>query len=163
MSDLGYHEQIEGGIYGTPNPTTDSSPEDRAAFQEAAVQQQILLATVPGVVPQSYQGAVEAGPSNQQVGGPSNLPIIGWTAQANSNEPVFQPYSADHMGRIPDWTGDPNPIGAGAYDMNEVLTGLPVDPLNRAPLGDAVMQFDDTPNPNTVPQDDGGQIGRAEY
>ena len=116
------------------------------------------------VVPQSYQGNPQNGPSNQQVGGPSNLPIIGWTAQNSEGNAFHEPYDATDMGRIPDWAGDANPIGAGTYDMNEVVAYGDYNPLNRAPLGDGLLQYDDYQYPDFTGYDVGGSVGGdAEY
>lgn len=165
MSELGYYEPIPG-IYGTANPETDSNPIERAALQEAALQLMILRAEQPGYVPQTYQGNPGVGPSNQQMGGPTNQPIIGWTCQ-NSTGPAFvEPYTAEDMGRIPDWTGDPNSIGAGRYDQNEVLGGaFAPDRLNVGPIGDSVFGGweGEPPNPNAPTTDVSGQMGRLEY
>lgn len=164
MSDVGSYGELQPGvIYGTGNEQSESDPIRRAALQEAVTQQMIARAGEPGYVPQSYQGNPQAGPSNQQLGGPGNLPIIGWTAQ-NATGPAFrEPYTADGMGHIPDWTGDPNSIAAGRYDMNEVWTGEPVNPLNRAPIGGAVLEYPGETNPNAPTTDVGGTGTPLEY
>jgi hypothetical protein len=164
MSELGYRELIPG-IYGTPNPATDSSPASIAALQESVTQAMIVIAeTSPTYVPQSYEGNPGQGPSNQQAGGPSNLPIRGWTAQNTTGPAFIEPYDATDMGHIPDWTGDPNSIAAGQYDMNPVVAADFVDPLNVAPIGDGLLQFDDTQtNPNIFPEDGGSLVGDFEY
>lgn len=162
MAELGYGELEPGVIYGKGNELSESDPVARAALQEAATQQMIARAGQPGYVPLSYQGQPGAGPSNQQMGGPSNLPIIGWTAQ-NATGPAFRPYEAEHIGHIPDWTGDPNPVGAGQYDMNEVRSGEPINPLNRAPIGGAVLEYPGETNPNAPTTDVGGTVNPLEY
>lgn len=142
---LGYHEQIEGGRHGTSNPPipsignigaylpTDSDPASRAALQEAAAAQMALLTTTPGYTPPTYV--------HQGMGA---LPKVGWTVQKNAGEPVFPPYTP--TSHIPDWTGDVS-NGGGAYDQGPVMTGQPVNPLNRAPMGE---EWSDStpPNPN---------------
>ena len=147
MAELGYFEPIPG-IYGTANPATDSNPEARAALQEQyALMQQERTGTA-GYIPPTYlhQGA------------PGNLPVIGWTAQNAENPQPFHPYSNKNIGRTPDWDGDPNPIAAGAYDQNEAVRFTPVNPLNRAPIGELDPLPIDQPNPNFLPQDQGGTI-----
>lgn len=121
MVDIGYREPVPG-IYGTANPATDSSPESRAALQEATAQQMFLLTQNPDYVPQSYQRL-----------GLGALPKVGWTAQKDANVPVFPPYTP--TGRTPDWTGDVS-NGGGAYDQGPVMTGQPANRLNRAPVGE---------------------------
>jgi hypothetical protein len=147
MAELGYHEPIPG-IYGTANPATDSDPIARARLQEATLQAQIACASAPGAVPWSYE----------RLGG-GNVARIGWTAQNGAQTTVFPPYNPD-VGTTPDWTGDPNAIGAGAYDMNQVMTGQPVDRLNRGPIGDAVFDgmMGVPPNPNAPDTDVSGTI-----
>jgi len=166
MSELGYYELIPG-IYGTPAPGTTPSPEDIAALQNAVTQRMIIRASEPGYVPPSYEGNPQQGPSNQQVGGPSNLPIIGWTAQ-NATGPAFvEPYTADDMGHTPDWTGDEgNSIAAGRYDQNEASCGaFGFDRANVAPIGDGLLQYDDesNTNPNSVPMDNGSLVEDSEW
>jgi hypothetical protein len=164
MSELGYGELIPG-IYGTPAPGTDPDPVSRAALQEATIQAQIRMAEQPGYVPQSYQGNPQSGPSNQQLGGPANLPKIGWTAQNGGGSPAFAPWSAEDMGHIPDWTSDANSAAGGRYDQNPVVGGsFGFDRNQRAPIGDGLLQYDDTPtNPNRPPNEVGGSVGSLEY
>jgi hypothetical protein len=146
MVDIGYFEQVEGGTYGRANPTTDSSPESRAQLQEASAARQRERTTTPGFIPHSYE----------HLGG-GNVATIGWTAQSPQG-PVFPPYSTEHIGRIPDWNADGIPSAGGNYDMTQVVAYGDYNPLNRAPIGDAVMQYDDTPNPNAPTTDVSGQI-----
>jgi hypothetical protein len=151
VPELGYYAQIEGGIFGQPDGTDD--PVSRAKLQEAATQANIRLAA--GAVPASYTGHT-GGPGNAQLGGPSSLPIIGWTAQ-NSTGPAFHtPYVPDHMGSVPDWNDDPNGIGAGAYDWNPSVGSMAPNPLGRAPIGGGLLQYDDRPNPNAPTTDVSG-------
>lgn len=158
MSDLGYYQPQAGVHYGTPNPATDSDPVSRAALQDQVTQQQILRASQPGYVPPSYEGNPGVGPSNQQVGGPSNLPIVGWTCQ-NSKGPAFEPYTAEGMGHTPNWTSDANAIGAGAFDQNQVVAMGDHNPLNVAPIGDGLLQYEDDLAPDFSRYDVGGAIG----
>ena len=167
MAELGYGELIPG-IYGTPNPATDSDPVSRAALQEATIQAQIRRAAEPGYVPPTYAGPASVGPLNAQVGGPGNLPKIGWTAQnGNGSSPfVEQPgeWTAEDMGRIPQWETDRSPDGAGDYDMGGVYTGaFPPNPLGVAPIGDGLLQYEDVLNPNRPPNDVGGSNGELDY
>lgn len=151
MGELGYYEQIEGGVYGTPDP---GDPVTRAALQEdnAALNRSLLQ------VPPSYEGNPGIGPSNQQAGGPSNLPIVGWTCQ-NSTGPAFvEPYTAEGMGHIPDWDGEGNPVAGGAYDQNPVVSYGDYNPLNQAPLGGAVLEYSAEDDPSFFPEDQGGTI-----
>ena len=147
MSDIGYYQQIEGGINGNPDGPDLAA---QVARQEATAAQGAALASTPGSVPRCY--------THQAQG---VLPRIGWTAQSGKNETVFPPYT--FVGTTPDWTGDPNGIGAGQYDMNPVVGSMAPNPLGRAPIGDGLLQFDDRPNPNTLPQDVGGSIDDLEY
>lgn len=158
MSEIGYHEPVPG-IYGTANPATDSDPVSRAALQEATAAQMRTFTTQPGYVPPSYQGPDPIGPSWFELGN-GDLPKIGWTAQKDTNTPVFVPYSTNGIGRIPDWNADFNPIGAGAEDQNEVFTGaFPPNRLGVAPIGDGLLQYDDQrTNPNVPTQDISGTI-----
>ena len=151
MADIGYYEQIEGGVFGTANPATDSSPESRAALQEASVQLQARQTQTPGYVPPSY--------AHQALG---VLPKVGWTCQNSGGAPPFEAWQ-EPVGRIPDWTSDPNPIGAGAYDMNQAVGSMPPNPLNRAPIGDGLLQFDDTQTNPNAPTTDVGCAGDLEY
>lgn len=145
--DIGYFEQIEGGVYGTANPATDSSPESRAALQEANAQLMRSFTTAPGYVPLSYQ----------RLGG-GNVPVIGWTCQNGNGSSPFPPYDPD-VGHIPDWNADGIPNTGGSYDMTFPVAYGDYNPLNRAPLGDGLLQYDDTPtDPNFLPQDQGGTI-----
>lgn len=147
----GYYAQIEGGRFGQPDGTDD--PVSRAKLQEAALQANLLLA--PGAVPPSYAGHSD-GPSNQQVGGPSSLPIIGWTTQ-NATGPAFHtPYVPDHMGSVPDWNQDPSSTAAGTYDMNQAVGSMAPNPLNRAGIGGGLLQYEDRPNPNAPVTDVSG-------
>lgn len=161
MTDIGYHEPIPG-IYGTANPATDSNPASRAALQEATIQAQIARAEQPGYVPPNYTGPASVGPSWNQTGGPANLPKIGWTCQNGGGSSAFveEPWTAVDMGHIPIWDTDPNPAAAGAYDMNPVTTGaFAYDRNNRAPIGDGLLQYDDTPtNPNAPTTDVSGSV-----
>ena len=158
MADIGYHQQLQGGIFGQPD-LGNADPRRQAALQEAAVQQNLLLkeaAVTAGVyVPPGTGNSQNAPEWASQPGGPSNMPVIGWTAQ-NSTGGAFveQPgeWTAKDMGRIPDWTGDNNALAAGQYDMNQVRSDGDYNPLNRAPIG---APFYDSPgadlpnNPNT--------------
>lgn len=148
MPDIGYYEQVEGGIFGTSNPATDSNPEARAALQAEYAQMQQQRTTVPGYVPQSYE----------KLGG-GNVPTIGWTAQGPATAPVFPPYSSEDIGRVPDWNADGIPNTGGNYDMTFPVAYGDYNPLNRAPIGDGLLQYDDTQtDPNFLPQDQGGTI-----
>jgi hypothetical protein len=142
VADIGYFEQIEGGVYGTANPATDPSPEDRYALQAASAALAQSLTTVPGYVPPSYERQ-----------GTGALPTVGWTCQ-NPNGPVFPPYTP--TGRTPDWNAEGNPAAGGSYDMTSPVAYGDYNPLNRAPLGEGVLQYDDTPNPNSPPNDISG-------
>lgn len=176
MSELGYHAPVPG-IYGTPNPPyptiggvgapipNDSTPELRAELQERYAAMARERASAPGYIPPSYV---------RQGGG--NLPVIGWTAQNGTGPPFpsFLPPGAalpvypviggistatePSIGKIPDWTGDPNPIAGGSYDMNQAVAAYPVNPLNMAPVGELDPLPIDQPNPNFLPQDQGGTI-----
>lgn len=155
-SELGYYTQVEGGQPGQP----DGPPlEAQAATQEAAAQASFLAVTSPGYVPSSCGYGGPSAPMWASQLGNGNLPKRGWTVQNDTTGSPFGDYDAN-VGFIPDWTGDSNPIAAGAYDQNQVLTGFDSNPLNQAPIGDAVLQFDDTNNqdPNLVPNDFEGQI-----
>lgn len=148
MSELGYHAQIEGGVHGVPDP---GDPIVRAALQERYARMAIDRAGEPGSVPQSYEHV-----------GTGVLPTPGWTAQADEGTDAFPDYT--FVGHTPDWTGDSNPIGAGAYDQTQLVAYGDYNPLNVAPLGDGVLQFDDTPvDPNALPMDVGGTVGDLEY
>lgn len=147
MVDIGYHEQIEGGVYGRANPATDSNPIARAQLQEASAQRQRERTTVSGYVPPSYV---------QQ--GTGALPTIGWTAQA-PDRPVFPPYTPS--GRIPDWNADGIPSAGGSYDMTIAVGGaFAPNRLNRAPIGGSTFDGWDgvPPNPNAPTTDVGGTI-----
>jgi hypothetical protein len=160
MSDLGYHTQLQGGIYGQPD-LGGADPVTQAELQEKYTQMAITYAGQPGYVPATYSGP-NAPQWASQAGGPGIKPTIGWTCQ-NSTESPFQPF-VEPAGHIPDWTGDTNGIAAGAYDMNQAVAYGDYNPLNVAPLGEGVLQFDDTQtNPNAPTTDVSGQIGRMEY
>jgi hypothetical protein len=74
----------------------------------------------------------------------------------------FPAYTAENMGRIPDWTSDANSAGAGSYDMTQVVAYGDYNPLNAGPIGEP---FFDAPgaqepsNPNTSSQYSQGSIG----
>jgi hypothetical protein len=121
--------------------------------------------TAPGYVPPGMGYGASAPMWATQIGGPSNLPRIGWTVQNAGSVGAFveQPgeWTAQHMGRIPDWTSDPNPAGAGQYDMTPVRSDGDYNPLNRGPIGAPFFDApgaDQPPNPNTA-QDITGTIG----
>jgi hypothetical protein len=147
--DIGYFEPTPG-IYGTAFEATDSDPIKRAALQEASAALARSFTTVPGYVPPNYAGRPGTGA----------LPKVGWTCQ-NATEPVFPPYTPTKF--TPDWTGDPNGIGAGQFDMNQVFGDMAVNPLNRAPIGEMDYIPTDQPNPNTSSQFSQGSIGDLEY
>lgn len=153
---MGYYQQVVGGIYGTPDA---GDPVARAELQEQYSELNRLATTHPGYVPPDMAGR-NAPMWATQTGGPSSLPIIGWTCQ-NSTGPAFHPYSTVGIGTTPDWTNDVNPIGAGSYDMNQTWGAMAPNPLNRGPIGDGFFQGMDgqPPNPNHLPQDVGGSIG----
>lgn len=145
MAELGYYEQIQGGIFGQPDGG-GSDPVSRAALQEASAALERTFTTKPGYVPPNY-----AGP---HVGGGS-LPIVGWTAQ-NSTGPAFHPYDPN-VGTTPDWNNDPNPIGAGSYDMTPLVSGgWAFDRNSVAPRGADSGGIIPNPDPNFLPQDQGG-------
>lgn len=152
LSGLSGYAPIPGAIYGRASPETDSDPIQRAALQDQYAQRSIVLSKAPGAVPWSYEHL-----------GSGNPAVIGWTAQKDAGTPVFPPYSAVGMGRVPDWTGDPNPVAAGSYDQTQVVAYGDYNPLNRGPIG---TPFWDAPgadlpnNPNTG-QDVGGTIGQS--
>ena len=124
MSDLGYHQQIQGGIFGRPNPATDSDPVSRAALQAKFAAMATVAASAPGAVPPSYE----------HLGG-GNVARVGWTAQKPAQS-VFPPYTAADTGRIPDWEDDANSTAGGRYDQNQAWgDGRGFDPSNRAPVG----------------------------
>ena len=165
---LGYHQQIQGGIFGQPD-LGNADPVRQAALQEAAVQQNLLLkeaAVTAGVyVPPGTGHSQNAPQWATQPGGPSNMPVIGWTAQNGTGTAfVEQPgaWTAEEMGRIPDWTSDTNALAAGQYDMTPIRSDGDYNPLNRAPLGEP---FYDSPgadlpdNPNTSSQYSAGTLG----
>jgi hypothetical protein len=148
VSDIGYYQQIQGGIFGQPDGG-NSDPVSRAALQEAAAQANILCAETAGSVPQCYERL-----------GTGNPATIGWTAQKDTGA-AFPPYTAQDTGFTPDWTADANPVGAGAYDMNPAVVAAPYTALNQAPIGEAF--FDGAmgvpPNPNVPAYDVGGSAG----
>lgn len=160
MAELGYHEPIPG-IYGTANPATDSSPEQRAALQNRFAQQAILMAGGPGYVPPNMGYGADAPEWSTLPGGPTHLPVIGWTAQNAGNTPAFYPTTAEDTGMVPDWTSDPNPAAAGSYDMNVTVSPYPPNSLNRAPIGlndGDFFQYMGVPgNPNAPTTDDSTQ------
>lgn len=160
MAELGYFEPVPG-IYGTPNPATDSSPEQRAALQESFAQKAIALAQAPGHIPLSAGYGANAPQWATQPGGPTHLPVIGWTAQNAGNRPAFYPYDAEGIGTVPDWTADPNPAAAGSYDMNVVVSPYPPNSLNRAPIGlndgDFFQYMGVAPDPDFSGYDDSTQ------
>ena len=130
--ELGYYEPVPG-IYGTANPATDSSPESRAALQEAVAQAQFLQNQKPGYVPPGLGYGAPA-PMWPTTPGGGNPPVIGWTVQNAAGRPAFGSYDP-HVGTTPDWTSDPNPAAAGSYDMNVTVSPYPRNDLNCAPLG----------------------------
>lgn len=153
MADIGYFEQIRGGIYGTPDP---GDPATRAALQAQYAQMANDAAHRPGAVPPNYAGAGVG--SGGTWSGPFSLPIVGWTCQ-NSTGAAFHPYNPN-VGTTPDWTNYPGSLGAGQYDMNPVVGFGPVNSLNRAPAGPGDCEPwgpSVPPDPNHLPQDvDGG-------
>lgn len=180
MGELGYHQPYFGGIYGTPNPATDSSPVSLAAQQqavfaqnqaikEAAVARGVYVPSATGNEPQQPEWA-------SQSGGPANLPVVGWTAQNHVGQPfVSQPglWTAAHMGTVPDWTSDPNPAAAGSYSMTAPTVGNDFqrsDTLQGATAGaggGAIgAPFFDAPgaqepdNPNTSSEFSQGSVGQ---
>lgn len=114
--------------------------------------------TRPGYVPSSYSGPGAPEWANQ-AGGPSSLPIIGWTCQ-NSTGPAFLPYDTTHIGRIPDWEANGIPATGGQYDMNQTVGSMAPNVLNQGPIGDSL--FDgwegQPPNPNAPNTDVSGTI-----
>ena len=148
MSDIGYYAQIQGGIFGNPDGGT-SDPVSRAALQEQYAEMNIAATGNRGYVPPDYVHM-----------GQGNPPTIGWTVQNAGNTPTF-PYYNPNVGTTPDWTNDVNPIGAGSYDMNQVVSTMAPNPLNVGPIGDGFFQgLDGQPgDPNHVPQDVSGAIG----
>ena len=88
--------------------------------------------------------------------------------------PFVQPWTAQYMGTIPDWTSDPNPAAAGSYDMTPVVAYNDfqrADTLQGAtanagggPIG---SPFYDAPgaqlpdNPNTEARWSQGSIGQS--
>ena len=124
MAELGYRELYYGGIYGTGTEQSESDPVARAALQQSAFAQNQAIkeaAVAKGVyVPPGTGNGPQQPMWADQSGGPSNLPVVGWTAQKNVGQPfVEQPgtWTAVDMGTVPDWTSDPNPAAAGSYDM----------------------------------------------
>lgn len=116
-----------------------------------------IIATVTTAAPNGYVPASYIHP------GSGALPVIGWTAQNADTRPAFPPYTP--TGVTPDWTSDVNPIGAGAYDQNQVMTGnMAPNPLNRGPIGDSTFggMEGQPPNPN-APDEDVGSPEDLEY
>jgi hypothetical protein len=156
VADISYYQQIEGGIFGQPD---GPDPSATAALQEKVAQQQIAMTQNPGYVPPGYNAGPPAPLWAAQTGGPSSLPIIGWTAQKDYGTSPFRPYDTSHIGRIPDWTSDANSSAAGRFDQNQAVGSFAFDPAGRAAVGEGLLQFDDTPvNPNRPPNDISGSI-----
>lgn len=167
MTDiLGYYQPIPDTIYGQP----DGPPlEDLAAEQERILMINVNMFKGPGSgwVP---KGSGWDGPSApewaSQIGGPSNVPVTGWTVQNAAGSPAFGPYSTEGIGRIPDWTGNSGALQGGApYDMTPVVDYGDFNPLNVGPIGDSVMQgWDGVPsNPNAPVMADGSLQQDLEY
>jgi hypothetical protein len=156
VSELGYFELVPG-VYGTDEPgdTDYTTPEARAALQASAMDANVAVAAQR--VPPSYGTGPSAPMWASQPGG-GNTPIPGWTVQ-NATGPAFRSYDTTNLGITPDWTGDANSIAAGRYDQNQTVAYGDSNPLNQAPLGDGLLQYDDhVDNPNALPEDVGGQI-----
>lgn len=150
MSDgLSYYQQSQGGIYGNPDGG-GSDPVTTAALQEKYAMMNMAYTQNTDYVPPSYVHA-----------GSGNPATIGWTVQNQRGGSVPFPYYNPNVGTTPDWTNDANPIGAGSYDMNPVVTSFAPNRLNRGPIGDGFFQGMDgqPPDPNHLPQDVGGSIG----
>lgn len=146
---MGYYEQSPGGIYGNPDGG-NADPIRQAALQEEYAEAMLAFTQAPGYVPPNYVHA-----------GSGALPTIGWTVQNPvGGATAFPPYDPN-VGTIPDWTNDPNPIAAGSWDMNQVVSTMAPNPLNIAPIGDGFFQGMDgqPPDPNHLPQDVSGAIG----
>lgn len=108
----------------------------------------LLPPLTPTLVPQSYLRQ-----------GTGSLPRIGWTVQNSPNVPVFREFVAS--GVIPDWSGDGSSTGGGRYDQTPAVAYGDYNPLNRAPLGDSVLDgMDGEPDdPNKPTEDVGGSTG----
>lgn len=168
MADIGYFQQIQGGIPGQPD-LGNADPVRQAALQQSVFAQNQAIkeaAVVAGTyVPPGTGNAPSAPEWASQSGGPANLPIVGWTAQKDVGTPfVTEPdeWTAKDMGRIPDWTSDANSAGGGSYDMTPVRSDGDYNPLNRGPIGEP---FFDAPgaqepnNPNTSSKYSAGTLG----
>lgn len=144
-------------------PDFGGTPEQRAALQEAYAQMAQQRAEQPGYVPQSYMQQQQ--PNNLAETPPGavdgNLPVIGWTCQANPNQPVFPPYNPTKV--TPAWTTDPNSIAGGRYDQNQTITAFPPNRINAAPIGGAVIEVSDYPVTDATGQDEGTLPGFSEW
>jgi hypothetical protein len=182
VADIGYYVQVVGGIPGQPD-LGNADPVRQAALQQSVFQQNQAIkeaAVVAGVYvpPGTGSGPPSAPEWANQVGGPSNVPIVGWTAQNSRAGTAFvaQPgqWMATDMGTVPDWTSDPNPAAAGSYDMTsppvyndfqraDTLQGAVPD-AGGGPIGGP---FFDAPgaqlpdDPNTSSQFSQGHIGQS--
>ena len=138
---LGYYQQIEGGIYGTPQP---GDPVARADLQESEAQEESTSAEQPTAVPPGYD-QIAAG----------NPPIPGWTVQNTLGSPTpFRSYNPTKHSI--EWTDNGNPVGSGTWDMNEVPGSMYArNDLNRAPIGESPFDgaMGEPPNP-TAPTTD---------
>ena len=111
----------------------------------------------PDWVSVSYQQSVPV--SSTEVGSPylGSSYLGGGGQQGNPGAP-------GSIGTTPDWTSDPNPAAAGAYDMTPVRSDGDFNPLNRGPIG---APFFDAPgaqqpdNPNTSSEFSQGAIGQS--
>jgi hypothetical protein len=167
VTDVGYilfDSLVTDYIKGRPdNPT---SVQQISALQDQYAQMNQARAKQPGWVPETSLLQQPTNPLAETPTGPvyGNLPIVGWTAQ-NATGPAFAS-PPPPTGTGIDWTADVNPIGAGPYDMNQVVQTWPVNPLNQAPIGDNEL-FAGYPgndqDPNFLPQDQGGTLDPLEY
>ena len=127
----------------------------------------ITRASEPGYVPAGY-GGPNAPEWATQAGGPSNLPKPGWTAQNGTGSAfISDPYVATEMGVTPDWTGIGGPREqASGYDMNQAVSGIMAPNGGTAPIGGPdgmILQYDDVPNPTSVPEGSGSLQEPLEY
>lgn len=166
MADLGYWTQIQGGIYGQPD-LGGADPVTQAELQNAVFQRNQLIkeaASVAGTYVAPNTGHDGNAPMWASQPGNGNPPLQGWTCQNSTGSP-FPPYTAANTGMVPDWTSDPNPAAAGAYDMTSPpFYGGQYNPLNQGPIG---SPFFDAPgaqiadNPNTSSRFSQGHIGQS--
>lgn len=161
--DIGYHPQIQGGIYGQPD-LGDADPARQAALQELAMQANLrvkegLVLSDAGYVPPGTGYGPSAPEWATQAGGPANLPKVGWTAQNSTGSP-FGPYDDSEIGGIPDWTSDANSAGGGRWDQTSPIAYGDYNPLNQAPLGDAIFDgyMGVETNPNAPTTDVSGSV-----